>query len=153
MSMIVCLMILKNSWKKCKTYRKTIASLNLELEHAKKDYEIIMDDKKNLQINLDNEKSKNDVLNLELDNKNEDLIKCMNENNALKLSLRENPMHGSHGCFKNKNNHYRKKNVNITCYNCGRIEHISYFCHSIVKRIWVPKGSHLLTNHQGPIKV
>ena len=34
--------------KKFKTYRKTIASFNLELEHAKKDYEIIMDDKKNL---------------------------------------------------------------------------------------------------------
>ena len=68
-----------------------------------------MNDKRNLQINLDNEKSKNDVLNLELDNKNEDLIKCMNENTALKLSLKEIPMHGSHGCFKNKNNHYRKK--------------------------------------------
>ena len=77
--------------------------------------------KKNLKINLDNEKSKNGVLNLELDNKNKDLIECINENNALKLSLREIPMHGSHGYFKNKNNHYRKKNANITCYNCGRI--------------------------------
>ena len=75
--------------EKCKAYRKTIASLNLELEHAKKDYEISIDDKKNLQINLDNEKSKNEVLKLELDNKNEDLIKCMNENSALKLSLRK----------------------------------------------------------------
>ena len=90
---------------------------------------------------------------MELDNKNEDLIKCMNENSALKLSLRENLMHGSHEHFKNKNKHHRKKNANITCYKCGRIEHISYFCHSIVKRIWVPKGFHLLTNHQGPIKV
>ena len=90
---------------------------------------------------------------MELDNKDEDLIKCMNENSALKLSLREIPMHGSHGCFKNKNNHYRKKNENITCYNCGRIGHISYFCHSTVRSIWVPKGSHLLTNHQRPIKV
>ena len=74
--------------EKCNVYRKTIASINLELEHAKKDYEIIIDDKKNLQINIDNEKSKNEVLKLELDNKNEDLIKCMNENSALKLSLR-----------------------------------------------------------------
>ena len=139
--------------EKCKAYRKTIASLNLELEHAKKDYETSMDDKKSLQINLNNEKSKNEVLNLELDNKNKDLIKCINENNALKVSLREIPMHDSHGCFKNKNNHYRKKNANATCYNCGRIGHIFYFCHSIVRRIWVPKGSHLLTNHQGPIKL
>ena len=113
---------------------------------------------------------------MELDNKNEDLIKCMNEkvasklsisekskqcshecsrneNSALKLSLREIHMHGSQGCFKNKSNHYRKKNANITCYNYGRIGHISYLCHSTVKRILVPKGSHLLTNHQGPIKV
>ena len=107
--------------EKGKAYRKTIASLNLELEHAKKDSEIIIDDKKNLQINLDNEKSNNEVLKLELDNKNEDLIKCMNENSALKLSLRENPMHGSHEHFKNKNKHHRKKNANITCYKCGRI--------------------------------
>ena len=77
--------------------------------------------KKNLQINLDNEKSKNEVFKLELDNKDEDLIKCMNENSALKLSLRENPMHGSHEYFKNKNKHHRKKNANITCYKCGRI--------------------------------
>ena len=116
--------------EKCKAYRKTIASFNLELERAKKDYEIIMDDKKNLQINLDNEKSKNEVLKLELDNKNKDLIKCMNENSALKLSLREIPMLGSHGYIKNKNNHSRKKNANITCYNCGRIGHIFYFCYS-----------------------
>ena len=122
MSMIVCLFNdFEKLMEKCKAYRKAIASLNLELEHAKKDYEISKDDKKNLQINLDNEKSKNEVIKLELDNKNEELIKCMNENSALKLSLKETPMHVSHEYFKNKNKHHRKKYANITCYKCGRI--------------------------------
>ena len=139
--------------EKCKAYRKTIASLNLDVELAKKDYEIIYADKKNLQIDLENEKSKNEALNLELENKNKELTKWMNENSALKLSLKEIPVHSSHIHSQGRNNYYKRRNANVSCYKCGRIGHISYFCYTTVKKVWVPKGSHLLTNHQGPIKV
>ena len=132
---------------------RSIASLNLDVELAKKDYEIISVDKKNLQIDLENEKSKNEVLSLELENKNKELTKWMNENSALKLSLKEIPVHGSHIHSQGRNNYYKRRNANVSCYKCGRIGHISYFCYTTVKKVWVPKSSHLLTNHQGPIKV
>ena len=51
---------------KCTNYRKTITSFNLELEKAKKDYEVVIKSKNKLQIDLDSEKSINKVLKLEL---------------------------------------------------------------------------------------
>ena len=64
----------------CTKYRKTITSLNLELENAKKDYEVVIESKNKLQIDLDIEKYVNEVLKLELENKNRALKECMNEN-------------------------------------------------------------------------
>ena len=46
----------------CTKYRKTIISLNLELENAKKDYEVVLEGKNKLQIDFNNEKSVNEVL-------------------------------------------------------------------------------------------
>ena len=112
-----------------------------------------------LQIDFDNEKSINVVLKLELESKSKTLNKCMNENATLKLSIDEKLKHCNHNCLKHDNRQYRKKHAPITCYNCGRKEHISYYCSfnkkifSTIKRVWVPKGSHVLTNHQEPIKV
>ena len=56
------------------------------------------------------------------------------------------------------NRHSRKKHAHTTCYECGRKCYIAFYCsykakHSPFKKIWVPKGSHVLTNNQGPIKV
>ena len=61
-----------------------------------------------------------------------------------------NHMHG--------NRNSRKKHAHITCYKCGRKGHIVFYCsfkkkHSSFKKIWVPKGSHVLTNNQEPIKI
>ena len=52
----------------------------------------------------------------------------------------------------------KKKHAHITYYKCGRKGHIVFYCsynakQSSLKKIWDPKGSHVLTNTQGPIKV
>ena len=143
---------------KCTKYRKTITSLNLELENAKKDYEVVLEGKKKLQIDFDSEKSINEVLELELERKSKTLDECMNENVELKLSIDKKLKHCNHDCLKDDNRQCRKKHAYITCYNCGRKGHISHYysfnrnISSTMKRIWVPKGSHVLTNHKGPIK-
>ena len=52
-----------------------------------------------------------------------------------------------------------KKHENIAYYTCGMKGHLPYnyvyvkYDSSLFKKIWVPKGSHILTNHKGPIKV
>ena len=56
------------------------------------------------------------------------------------------------------NRHSKKKHAHTTCYECGKRGHIAFYCsykekHSLFKKIWVPKGSHVLTNNQRPIKV
>ena len=47
MSMIVCSFDFEKLMLKCKDFKKTITSLNLELENAKNEYEIVIDKKKN----------------------------------------------------------------------------------------------------------
>ena len=112
-----------------------------------------------MQKGFDNAKSKNEALRLELESKDKVLSECMNENAALKLSIDEKSKYCSHDYSRNENRQYRKKHAHVTCYNCGRKGHKSYYWSfkknesSTMKRIWIPKGSHVLTNHQGPIKV
>ena len=54
--------------------------------------------------------------------------------------------------------HSKKKHAYTICYECGKKDHVAFYysfknkC-SPFKKIWVPKGSHMLTNNQGPIKV
>ena len=79
----------------------------------------------------------------------------MNENTALKLSIDDKLKHCDH---KHENTQFRKKHAHTTYYNCGRKRRISYYCSfrknvSSIKKVWVPKRSHVLTNHQRPIKV
>ena len=79
----------------------------------------------------------------------------MNENVALKISINKKEKHTNH---MHANRPPRKKHAHVTCYEYDRKNHIAFYCyfnakHYFFKKIWVPKGSHVLTNTQGPIKV
>ena len=144
---------------KCTKYRKTIFALTHDLEKAKHVYDEVSKNNIECQSELNNARTEIETLKLELENKDKALNECMNENIALKLSNNENLKHCDHDCLKHDNRQYKKKHAPITCYNCGRKGHITYYCSfnknvsSTMRKIWVPKGSHVMTNHQGPIKV
>ena len=111
--------------------------------------------KNELEKCFDNLKSENKALRLKLEEKNKALRNCLNENTALKISKNRSEKHVNH---MHANIPLRKKHAHISCYECGRKGHIAYYCsfnakHPSVKKIWVPKGSHILSNPQGPIKV
>ena len=100
-------------------------------------------------------KFENDTFRLKLEEKCKALNECLNENVALKVFMNEKEKHINH---MHGNRHSRKKHTHTTCYECGRKGHIAFYCffkkkHSPFKKIWVLKGSHVLTNNQGPIKV
>ena len=140
---------------RCKDYKKIITTLTLDVENAKHDYEVVIDNKNELEKCFDNLKSENEALRLELEEKCKALENCLNENAAIKISINEKEKHTNH---MHANRPSRKKHVHITCYECGKKGHIAFYCsynakHSSLKKIWVPKGSHILTNTQGPIKV
>ena len=86
------------------------------------------------------------------------MLVCMNENSALKLSINEKTMQCSNEHLKSENRLYWKHD-NVTCYKCGVKGHMLYkyyyikYDSSLFKKIGVPKGSHILSNHEGPIKV
>ena len=105
-----------------------------------------------------NAKSEIEALRLELENKDNALLVSMNKNSVLKLSINEKTMQCSNEHLKSENRQYRK-HENVACYKYGVKGHMSYKCcyikhdFSLFKRIWVPKGSHVLSNRKRPIKV
>ena len=132
----------------CKDYKKIITNLTLDIEKTKLDYDVVMDNKNKLEKCFDNLKSENEVLRLELEEKSKVLGNCLKENAALKISKNRNEKHVNH---MHANRSHRKKHEHISCYECGRKCHIAFYCsfnvkHPFVKKIWVPKGSHILTN-------
>ena len=82
----------------------------------------------------------------------------MNENYVLKLSINEKTMQCSNE-HSNSENKKHRKHENVACYKCCVKGHMPYkysfvkHDSSLFKRIWVPKGSHVLSNHKRPIKV
>ena len=76
---------------KCKDFKKIITSLTLDLENVKNEYEIVIENRDNLQKIHDIAKSKIEALRLELKSKDKALLDCMNENAALKISINEKP--------------------------------------------------------------
>ena len=53
----------------CKDYKKIIITLTLDVESAKHEYDIVVDNKNELEKYFDNLKSENEALRLELENK------------------------------------------------------------------------------------
>ena len=60
----------------CKDYKKIITTLTLDVENAKHEYDVIVDNKNELEKCFDDQKSKNEVLRLELENKSKTLIRA-----------------------------------------------------------------------------
>ena len=140
---------------RCKDYKKSITALTLDVENAKHDYDVVTDNKNELEKCFNNLKSENEAFRLELEEKCKVLKYCLNENAALKISINQKEKHTNH---MHANRPPRKKHARITFYKWGRKSHIAFYCsynakHSSFKKIWVPKCSHILTNTQGLIKV
>ena len=118
---------------RCKDYKKIITTITLDVEKAKHDYDVVINNKNELKKYFDNLKPKIE---------------------AHRLELEEKEKHTNH---KYANRSPRKKHAHITCYECGRKGHIALYYsynakHFSLKEIWVPKGSHILTNTQGPTR-
>ena len=73
---------------RCKDYKKIITTLTLDVENAKHDYDVVIDNKNELEKFFDNLKSENETLRLELEEKNKALENCLNENDALNKFVR-----------------------------------------------------------------
>ena len=84
MNMNVCLMTLKKLRHRCKSYKKIITALTLDAEMAKHDYDVVINNKDELEKYFDDLKTKNEALRLELEEKNKALENCLNENVTLK---------------------------------------------------------------------
>ena len=69
--------------------KKTITSLNLELDNAKNEYEIVICNRNDLENANKNARSKIEALRLELENKDKALLVYVNENSTLKMSIDE----------------------------------------------------------------
>ena len=70
---------------RCKDYKKIITTLTLDIEKTKLDYDVLMDNKNELEKCFNNLKSENEALRLELEEKSKALGNCLNENAALKI--------------------------------------------------------------------
>ena len=101
----------------CKDYKKIITTLTLDVENAKHDYDVVIDNKNELEKCFDNLKSENEALRLELEEKCKALENCLNENAALKIFINEKENHTNH---MHANRPPRKKHAYITCYECDR---------------------------------
>ena len=74
---------------RCKDYKKIITTLTLDVENAKHEYNVVVDNKNELKKCLDGIKFENEAFRLELEEKCKILNECLNENAALKVSMNE----------------------------------------------------------------
>ena len=110
---------------RCKDYKKIITILTLDVENAKHDYDVVIDNKNELEKYFDNLKSENEAFRLELEEKRKALENCLNENATLKISINEKEKHTNH---MHANRPPRKKHAHINCYECGRKGYIAFYC-------------------------
>ena len=88
-----------------KDYKKIITTLTLDVEKAKHDYDVVIDNKNELEKCSDNLKSENKALRLELEEKSKALENCLKENVAFKISINEK---GKHTNIYMQINHLRR---------------------------------------------
>ena len=114
---------------KCKILKKTITSLTIDFDNTKNEYEIVIDNRNDLEDAYTNAKTKIKALRLELENKDKTLLVSMNENSVLKLSINEKIMQCFNEHSKSKNRLYRK-HENVAYYKCSVKGHIPYkYCY------------------------
>ena len=126
MSIVVCLLILKNSCLSAKNWKR-LTFLNLELDNAKNEYEIVICNRNDLEDAYKNAKSEIEALRLELENKDKALLVFMSENFVLKLSINEKTMKHSNK-HSNSQNRQHRKHENVACYKCSVKGHMPYKC-------------------------
>ena len=95
---------------RCKDYKKIITILTLDVENAKHDCDVVIDNKNELKKCFDNLKFENEALRLELENKSKTLGNCLNENVAFKISKNRSEKHINH---KHANRPPRKKHISL----------------------------------------
>ena len=98
--------------------------MTFDVENTKHEYNILIDNKNELEKCLDEMKSKSEALRLELEEKCKKLNECLNENDVLKVSMNEKEKHVNH---IHRYRHSRKKHAHTTCYECGRKGHIAFY--------------------------
>ncbi|OMO55022.1 hypothetical protein CCACVL1_27438 [Corchorus capsularis] len=144
---------------KYKVLKKKANALHDDLEKIKVEFQIVFDDRNMLQVELEHARNDYDALKLDLESKSKALQETLVENSTLKLTIDELSklnLKNDVGNACHKCSHHAS---HVHCYACGRRGHLSYDCyhkggnHPRTKMIWVPKGSHVLTNPRGPIKV
>ena len=109
---------------KCKDYKKIINILTLNVENAKHEYNVVVDNKNELEKCLDRMKSKNEALRLELEEKCKKLNECLKENAALKISMNEKEKHVNHMLGYR---HSKMMHAHTISYECGRKGHIAFY--------------------------
>ena len=91
---------------RCKDYKKIITKLTLDVENAKHEYDVVVDNKNELEKCFDDLKFENEAFRLKLEEKCKALNESLNENSALNVSMNEKLKHDDHKhgnrCFKKK---------------------------------------------------
>ena len=124
----------------CKDLKKTIISINIDLNNTKHEYEIVISNRNDVEEAYKDAKSEIDAIRLELENKDKALLVFMNENSALKLSINEKTMKCSNEHSK-MDNRQNRKHENVAWYKCSVKGHMPYkYCYikhdsSLFKRI------------------
>ena len=102
-----------------------ITKLTFDVENAKHEYDVVVDNKNELEKCFDDLKSENEALRLELEENCKALNESLNENAALNVSINKKVKHTD---YMHDNRHSRKKHTHTTCYECGRKGHIAFYC-------------------------
>ncbi|XVF37301.1 hypothetical protein REPUB_Repub19eG0134400 [Reevesia pubescens] len=136
---------------------KTCMKLKQNLVELKDEFTNVQNEKDTLSVKLGKAKTDYSDLMEKHENRAKELDIALGEILSLKKRLEESSKTPLNSNVPKRRNSFKKR-FNGYCYCCGKKGHISYDCHHNdnapkTSMVWVPKGSHVLTNPQGPIKV